>query len=269
MPIDSSSIKKPILGASIALGLTMAPVFATQVVNCVTKKNAVWSEAGHWQNGSVPSEENEMAIMNGGLSATIDSPFEAPIRVKVGNGRSPAPDGTLIINANFRVKVLGVATADGTSGRVEQSSAIFSLEELSLSALSQETLGATYDLIGGKLETEVLRLGITGPANLNLEGNAEVAAVHMRLQAGSQSAIRLAGTRAGFPSLNAANAHITIEPGATFTMDGAGAATKPGKYTLIQAKEPLAGKWDVNLTNFVAGKAIVLKSEPGIVLKAL
>lgn len=179
--MNSSSIKKPILGASIALGLSMAPVFATQVVNCVTKKNAVWSEAGHWQNGSVPSGENEMAIIKGGLSATVDSPFEAPIRVKVGNGRTPAPHGTLIINADFHVKVLWVATADGTSGKVEQNAGIVFLEELSLCALSQETLGTTYDLIGGKLETEVLRLGITGPANLNLEGNAEVAVVHMKL----------------------------------------------------------------------------------------
>lgn len=260
-------MQKPIIAVSLVLSLAMTCAAQNQIVNCIAKKNAAWDEASSWQNGSVPSDENEMAIMNGGLSAIVDSPFEAPIRVQVGNGRSPAPDGTLIINSDFRVKSLGVATADGTSGRVEQNAGIVSLEELSLSALNQESLGATYDLIGGKLESEVLRLGVAGPANLNLEGNGEIFTVHMKLLAGSQSAIRLIGTKAGFPSLNAGTAHITIEPGATLTVEGAGAATKPGKFTLIQANEPLAGKLAVNLTGFVAGKATVLENEPGIVLE--
>jgi hypothetical protein len=260
-------MKKPIFAASLVLSLAMTCVAQNQVVNCIAKKNATWSDASSWQNGSLPSDENELAIINGGFSSIVDSPFEAPIRVQVGNGRTPSPDGTLIINSDFRVKFLGVATADGTSGRVEQSSGIVSLEELSLSALSPEPLGATYDLIGGKLETEMLRFGVTGPANINLEGNGEIFTVHIKFLAGSQSAIRLVGTQAGFPCLNAATAHITIEPGATLTVEGAGAATKPGKFILIEAKEPLAGKLDVNLTGFVAGKATVLENEPGVVIE--
>ena len=260
-------MKKPIIAASLVLSLAMTCGAQNQVVNCIAKKNAAWSEASSWQNESVPSDENEMAIINGGLSAIVDSSFEAPITVQVGNGKSPAPDGTLIINADFRVKSLGVATADGTSGRVEQSSGTVSLEELSLSALSQDALEATYDLIGGKLETEVLRFGVTGPANINLEGNGEIFTVHMKLLAGSQSAIRLIGTKAGFPSLNAATAHIIIEPGATLTVEGAGAATKPGKFTVIEANEPLAGKLNVSLAGFVAGKATVLENEPGVVIE--
>lgn len=260
-------MQKLSITTSLVLSLAMTCGAQNQVVNCIAKKNAVWSEASSWQNESVPSDENEMAIINGGLSAVVDSSFEAPITVQVGNGKSPAPDGTLIINADFRVKSLGVATADGTSGRVEQSSGIVSLEELSLSALSQDALEATYDLIGGTVETAVLRMGVTGPANLNLEGNGKVLSAQMKLLLGSQSAIRLVGTRTGFPSLDAATAHITIEPGATLTVEGAETATKLGKFTLIQAEEPLAGKLDINLTGFVAGKATVLENEPGVVIE--
>jgi hypothetical protein len=50
-------------------------------------------------------------------------------------------------------------------------------------------------------------------------------------------------------------------------VEGAGAATKTGKFTLIEANEPLAGKLDVNLADFVAGKATVLENEPGVVIE--
>ena len=260
-------MKKPIITTSLVLSLAITCVAQSRIVNCIAKKNAAWNEASSWQNESVPSEENEMAIINGTHSAIVDDPVEAPIEVQVGNGKSAPLDGKLIINADFRVKNLGVAVADGTTGRLEQNAGIISVEELTLSAMGQETLEATYDLIGGSLEAEVLKMGTSGPANLNLEGNGKVVSVGMKLLVGAQSAIRLIGTKAGFPSLNAATAHINIEPGATLTVEGAGAATKPGKYTLIEANEPLAGKLDVNLADFVAGKAKVLENEPGIVLE--
>jgi len=261
-----STITKPLLTASLVLSLSVTCV-AEDLINCITKANANWNDESSWQTGSLPSQENEMAIMNGGLSAIVDSPFEAPIRVQVGNGRSPAPDGTLTINADFRVKSLGVATAEGTSGRVEQNAGIVSVEELSLSALSQDALEATYDLIGGSVETEILKMGVTGPANLNLEGHGGLFSVRMKFLVGSQSAIRLVGSKDGFPTLNAGSAQVTIEPGATLTVEGAQEATKPGQFTLIQANEPLAGKLDVNLVGFGEGKATVLESEPGVVIE--
>jgi hypothetical protein len=260
-------MKKPIITTSLVLSLAITCVAQSRIVNCIAKKNAAWNEASSWQNETVPSEENEMAIVNGTHSAIVDDPVEAPIEVQVGNGKSAPLDGKLTINSDFRVKSLGVAVADGTTGRLEQNAGIISVEELTLSAMGQETLEATYDLIGGSLEAEVLKMGISGPANLNVEGNGKVVSVGMKLQVGAQSAIRLIGTKAGFPTLNAATAHITIEPGATLTVEGAGAATKTGKFTLIEANEPLAGKLDVNLADFVAGKATVLENEPGVVIE--
>lgn len=260
-------MKKPIITASLVLSLAITCVAQSRIINCVAKKNAAWNEASSWQNELVPSEENEMAIINGTHSAIVDDPVEAPIEVQVGNGKSAPLDGCLTINSDFRVKTLGVAVADGTTGRLEQNAGIISVEELTLSAMGQETLEATYDLIGGSLQAEILKMGISGPANLNVEGNGKVVSVGMKLLVGAQSAIRLIGTKAGFPSLNAATAHITIEPGATLTVEGAGAATKPGKFTVIEANEPLAGKLNVSLAGFVAGKATVLENEPGVVIE--
>ena len=265
--MNTPSIKKPIITTSLVLSLAITCVAQNRIINCIAKKNAAWNEASSWQNGNVPSEENEMAIINGTNSAIVDSPVEAPIQVQVGNGRSAPLDGSLTIYSDFRVKSLGVAVADGTTGRLEQNGGIISVGELSLSAMGQETLEATYDLIGGSLEAEVLKMGSSGPANLNVEGNGKVVSVGMNLIVGAQSAIRLVGGKAGFPMLDAGDAVTRIIPGATLTVEGAGAATKPGKFTLIKAQEPLAGQFDVKLTGFVAGKATVLENEPGVVIE--
>ena len=265
--MNTPSIKKPIITTSLVLSLAITCIAESRIINCVAKKNAAWNEASSWQNGSVPSEENEMAIINGTHSAIVDSPVEAPIQVQVGNGKSAPLDGSLTINSDFRVKSLGVAVADGTTGRLEQNEGIISVEELTLSALGQETIEATYDLIGGSLEAEVLKMGISGPANLNVECIGKVVTVGMNLQIGAQSAIRLVGGKAGFPMLDAGDAVTRIIPGATLTVEGAGAATKLGKFTLIKAQEPLAGQINVNLTGFVAGKATVLENELGVVIE--
>jgi len=263
----SNIIKKPFIASALVFSFALTGMAQDFLPNCITKKNANWHEVSSWSKGSLPTQEDKTAIINFGNSVIVDDPVEAPIEVQVGNGKSAPLDGCLTINSDFRVKILGVAVADGTTGRLEQNAGIISVEELTLSAMGQETLEATYDLIGGSLEAEILKMGISGPANLNVEGNGKVVSVGMKLQVGAQSAIRLIGTKAGFPSLNAATAHIIIEPGATLTVEGAGVATKPGKFTVIEANEPLAGKLNVSLAGFVAGKATVLENEPGVVIE--
>lgn len=264
---NSFLMKKPIIAGSIAFSLAMACVAQEPTPNCIQRKNADWNDASSWENGAVPSEGNMMAIINGGHSGIVDKPFEAPICVQVSNGTSEPPDGTLTINADFRVKSLAVAVHTQTSGRVEQSAGVVSLEELNLASMVPEAIEATYDLMGGKIETDTLKAGVSGPGNLNLEGTGEVVTVRTRLVAGSQAALRFTGGKAGFPTLNAGAAEITIEPGATLTVAAAGPETKSGKIRLIQADKPLAGSFKVELTGFGAGKAKLLETEPGIVLE--
>jgi hypothetical protein len=263
----SPLIRKSTTTAILAFSLAVTCVAQDFVVICIQKQNADWNDANSWGDGMLPSQDNEMAIINGRKSAFLDSPFEAPIHVQVGNGISEAPDGTLYINADFRVKDLAVAVAEGTSGRVEQSAGAVSVEQLSLASISAEALGATYDLIGGKINTETLKMGVSGPATLNLTGSGEVVTVQSRLLAASQSALRFTGAKVGFPTLNAAAADITIEPGATLTVESAGPSSKPGKFILIQADQPLATSFMVDLVGFGEGKAKLLESEPGIVLE--
>jgi hypothetical protein len=260
-------MKTTTIAASIALSLATTCVAENPVINCVQKKNAGWNDASTWNSGEVPSQENEVAIMNGGSSAVVDNPYEAPIHVQVGNGISKAPDGTLTINADFRVKDLSVAVATGTSGRVEQNAGVVSVEELNLASMGTEALEATYELLGGKISTGSLKLGVSGPGTLNLAGSGEVVTVQNRLLAASQSAIHFTGGKAGFPTVNAAAANITIEPGATLTVEAAGPETKPGKFTLIQGDKPLAASFKVELVGFPAGKAKLLENAPGIVLE--
>jgi hypothetical protein len=263
----SPLIRKSTTAAILAMSLAVTCVAQNFVVTLIQKKKADWNDASSWVDGVMPSQDNEMAIINGGRSAILDSPFEAPIHVQVGNGISEAPDGALTINADFRVKDLAVAVAEGTSGRVEQSAGAVSVEQLSLASISAEALGATYDLIGGKMNTETLKMGVSGPATLNLTGSGEVVTVQSRLLAASQSALHFTGDKVGFPTLNAAAADITIEPGATLTVESAGPGTKPGKFPLVLAGQPLATSFKVNLVGFGEGKAKLLESEPGIVLE--
>jgi len=259
-------MKTTTIAASIAFSLAMTCIAGNPVINCVHKKNADWNDASAWNSGEVPSQENEVAIMNGGSSAVVDNPFEAPIHVQVGNGVSKAPDGTLTINADFQVTSISLASVTGTPCIVEQNAGNVSLKDLSLASMSPDSIEATYDLKGGKLETDTLNVGLMGPGNLNLKGTGEVVTVRRKLAIGSQAALHFTGGKPGFPTVNA-GAEVTIQPGAALTVEAGGPGTKPGKFTLIQADQPLAGSFKVELAGFAAGKAKLLESEPGIVLE--
>lgn len=264
--MKSLNIKTTVIVATVALSLAMPCVAQNIDYNCIVKKDADWHDPSSWQNDAVPSE-GTLAIINGGLSGFVDKPFEARIVVQVSNGTSEPPDGTLTINADFRVKSLAVAVHTQTSGRVEQNDGVVSVEELNLASLIPEAIDATYDLNGGKLETDTLKAGMAGPGNLNLKKAGEVVTVSQKLVIGGQGALRFTGGKDGFPTLNASAAETTIEPGAALTVEADGPATKPGKFTLIQADQPLAGSFKVELVGFAAGKAKLLESEPGVVLE--
>lgn len=259
-------IKNPIIAASLAFSLLLTCVAESQIINCVRGSNANWNNTESWSTGAVPAQNNENAIINGGASAVVDSPFEAPIQVQVGNGITSAPDGALTINADFRVKDLWVAVAALTSGRVEQNAGVVFLQELCLASNGENPGEATYDVFGGSIDAEVLKLGVMGPATLSLEGNGEVVSIPTKLLAGSQAAIRVVGSKIGFPSLNA-RGEVTIEPGATLTVVAVGPTVQPGKFTIIQASKPLAGSFEVELVGFEAGKARLLENEPGVLLE--
>ncbi|MCX6972454.1 MAG: hypothetical protein NTV93_20215 [Verrucomicrobia bacterium] len=260
--------KSPLIAVSVTLGIFAPACLAQETLfDCIIKKNADWNDASSWQNGAIPSEENAMAIINGGHSGIVDQAFEAPISVQVSNGTSEPPDGTLTINADFRVKHLAVAVHTQTSGRVEQSAGVVSVTELSLASLIPEAIDATYDLNGGKLETDTLKAGMAGPGNLNMMGTGEVVTVRQKLVIGSQGALRFTGGNAGFPTVNASAADITIESGAALTVEAGGPGTKPGKFTLIKADKPLAASFKVDLVGFAAGNAKLLENEPGVVLE--
>jgi hypothetical protein len=135
---------------------------------------------------------------------------------------------------------------------------------LSLASTTAEATEATYDLEAGKLETKNLKLGMMGVGALSIKGADEVVTVSRKSEIGSQAILRFCGSAAGFPSMSFGT--YTIEPGASLEVEG-DKAVKPGKYTLILADEPLAGRFSVNLTGFAAGKAKLLENEPGIVLE--
>lgn len=262
-----SIMKNPIITACLVLsGLGMTCVAQEPIINCIQRANADWHDESSWQHDMLPSE-GELAIINGGHSGFVDQPFEAPIQVQVGNGVSEPPDGALTINADFQVKCLALAIATGTSGRVEQNAGVVSLEELNIASMSADAFEATYDLFGGTIITDVLKLGVAGPATLNLAGSGEVVTVQGRLLAGSQATLRFTGGDSGFPALNATTADITIEPGATLVVEADGAGSQPGKFTLIEAYDPLAASFNVELVGFAAGKASLLQNEPGVVLE--
>jgi hypothetical protein len=103
-----------------------------------------------------------------------------------------------------------------------------------------------------------------GPGALSIKGAGEVVTVSRKSEIGSQSTLRFLGSAAGFPTMSFGT--YTIEPGASLEVEG-DKAVKPGKYTLLLADEPLASRFNANLTGFAAGKAKLLENEPGIVLE--
>lgn len=262
--ITPNLIKKPIIATSLVFSLALTGIAQDFAPNCITKKNANWHEASSWSKGAMPTQEDKAAIINFGNSAIVDQPVEEIMNVGVGNGNSAQPDGTLIINADFKVVEIGVAGHSASSGRVEQNSGLVLLKMLSLASTHPDPIEATYDLEAGKLETENLKLGTMGPGALSIKGAGEVVTVSRKSEIGSQSTLRFCGSSTGFPTMSVGT--YTIEPGAALEVDGASTA-KPGKYALILADEPLAGRFNVNLTGFTAGKAKLLENEPGILLE--
>ncbi len=259
-------IKKAMTAAMLAATFAVVPAAESQVINCIKSQNATWSDAQSWTEDSVPSQEGETAIINGGLSVTVDAPFEAPIHVKVGNGTTPPPDGSLLITSDFQVTNLSVGVAAQSSGRVEQNAGKVYVQELSLASLAPEPIEATYDLVGGSLSAEILTVGTMGPATLSMSGTGEVVSAPSKLMAGPQSTLRFVGTKDGFPSLGAPG-EVAIEPGAVLTVVSPGPNLKRGKFTIIKARAPLADKFSVELSGFDAGKAELLTQEDGVVLE--
>ena len=259
-------VKRHVIAAYLLMSCFLISGAESQIINCVKLPNATWSDTQSWTEGNVPSHEGENAIVNGGLSVTVDSPVAAAIDVRIGNGTTPAPDGTLLIASDFQVNNLSVGVAAQSSGRVEQSAGRVYVQELNLAGLAPAPVEATYDILGGSLTAEILTLGTMGPATLSLQGTGELVVVPSKLLAGPQSVLRFAEGNQGFPSLNA-QAQVTIEPGATLILVASGSGTKAGKFTIIEASEPLAGSFRVELSGFEPGKARLLENERGVVLE--
>jgi hypothetical protein len=257
-------IKKPFIASALIFSLALTVIAQEFSPNCITKKNANWHEVSSWSKGAMPTQDDKAVVINVGNSAIVDQPVEEIMNVRVGNGNSAQPDGTLIINADFNVVEIEVAGHSTSSGRVEQNSGVVTLKTLSLASIHPDPIEATYDLEAGKLETENLKLGTMGPGILSLKGTGEVISVALKSELGSQATLRFCGSAAGFPTMSVGT--YTIESGAALGVQG-DKAVKPGKYTLILADEPLAGRFNVNLSGFAAGKAKLLENEPGIVLE--
>ena len=253
-------INKPIIAACVICSFVLPGMAEEYSQNIFTKKNASWNEDGNWSKGRMPIEEDKTVIMNFGCSAIVDQPFEGKIDVVVGNGNSAQPDGTLIIDADFNVVDIRVASLSASSGRVQQISGVVTLNSLLLVSTTAHEIEATYDLEGGTLETKYLNLA----GALSIKGAGEVVTVSRKSEIGSQSTLRFLGSAAGFPTMSFGT--YTIEPGASLEVEG-DKAVKPGKYTLLLADEPLASRFNVNLTGFAAGKAKLLENEPGLVLE--
>jgi hypothetical protein len=262
--ITPNLIKKPIIATTLVFSLALTGIAQEFSPNCITKKNANWHEVSSWSKGAMPTQDDKAVVINVGNSAIVDQPVEEIMNVRVGNGNSAQPDGTLIINADFNVVEIEVAGHSTSSGRVEQNSGVVTLKTLSLASIHPDPIEAAYDLEAGKLETENLKLGTMGPSALSIKGAGEVVSVSRKAEIGSQSTLRFRGSSAGFPTMSVGT--YTIEPGASLEVDGASTA-KPGKYALILADAPLAGRFNVNLLGFTAGKAKLLENEPGIVLE--
>jgi hypothetical protein len=262
--ITPNMINKPIIAASLVFSFALPGMAQEFSPNCIAKKNANWHDVSSWSKGAMPTQDDKAVVINFGTSAIVDEPVEEIIDVVVGNGNSAHPDGTLIINADFNVVDVRVASHSSSSGRVEQNSGVVTLNMLSLASTTAEATEATYDLEAGTLETKYLKLGTMGPGALSIKGAGEVVTVSRKSEIGSQSTLRFCGSAAGFPTMSFGT--YTIEPGASLEVEG-DKAVKPGKYTLLLADEPLASRFNVNLTGFAAAKAKLLENEPGLVLE--
>lgn len=262
--INPNMINKPLIAASIVFSFALPGMAQEFSPNCFIKKNANWHEDANWSKGSLPAQQDQTAIINAGSSTIVDEPVEEIINVGVGNGNSAQPDGTLTINADFNVVEIAAASHAASSGRVEQNSGTVTLKTLSLASVHSDPIEATYDLEGGKVETQNLKIGMMGPGSLSIRGTGEVVSISRKSEIGSNAVLRFLGSAAGFPTMSFGT--YTIDPGASLEVEG-DKAVKPGKYTLILADEPLAGRFKVNLTGFAAGKAKLLENEPGAVLE--
>jgi hypothetical protein len=262
--ITPNLIKKPIIATALVFSLALTGIAQDFSPNCFIKKNASWHEDGNWSKGRMPTQEDKTAIINIGSSAIVDEPVEEIINVGVGNGNSAQPDGTLTINADFNVIEISVAGHATSSGRVEQNSGVVTLKMLSLASLHPDPIEATYELEAGKVETQNLKVGTMGPGILSLKGIGEIVSVALKSEIGPNAILRFLGSAAGFPTMSFGT--CTIDPGASLQIEG-DKAIKPGKYALILADAPLAGRFNVNLTGFAAGKAKLLENEPGLVLE--
>ena len=258
--MNSYTINKPLIAASLIISFALPGMAQDFSPNFITKKNANWHEVSSWSKGAMPTQDDKAVVINFGSSAIVDQPFEGMIDVVVGNGNSAQPDGTLIIDADFNVVDIRVASLSASSGRVQQISGVVTLNSLLLVSTTAHEIEATYDLEGGTLETKYLNLA----GALSIKGAGEVVTVSRKSEIGSQSTLRFLGSAAGFPTMSFGT--YTIEPGAALEVEG-DKAVKPGKYALILADEPLADRFNVNLTGFAAGKAKLLENEPGIVLE--
>lgn len=257
-------MKKPILAAALVFSLALTGTAQETSPNCFIKKNASWHDGSNWTSGSPPTQEDKWAIINLGHSAIVEQPVEEIISVGIGNGNTGELDGLLSINADFKVTDIGVAVHAASTGRVEHYAGVVSLKNLTLASINPDPAEATYLLEGGKLEMENLKVGVLGTGILSIKGTGEVVSVSLKAEIGPDSTLRFYGTAEGFPTLGLGT--YTIEPGASLAVEG-DATTKPGKYALILADEPLAGRFNVNLIGFDAGKASLLENEPGVVLE--
>lgn len=268
MPINkrttSNINKKPFIATALVFSFALTGMAQEFSPNCLTKKNANWHADSSWSKGRLPIQEDTTAIINFGNSVIVDQPVEEAINVGVGNGPTGDPDGVLNINADFKVISIRVAGHADATGRVEHYAGLVSLDMLSLSSSNPGAKEATYELDGGKVETQNLNIGAMGAGILSLKGSGEVVSISRKSEIGASSILRFVSSAAGFPTMSFGT--YTIESGASLEVEG-DKSVKPGKYTLILADEPLAGRFNVNLTGFAAGKANLLQNEPGIVLE--
>ncbi len=261
--MSPNSITKSITVASVVFSFALSLTAQDSASNRFSKKNASWHDDINWSKGSVPSQRDRV-IINLGNKVTVNEPVDEAISVGVGNGHTANPDGTLIINTDFKVTSLGLAGHPGSSGRVEQYGGIVTVKLLTLASTNPDSKEASYQLEGGKVETQDFKIGTMGAGIFSIKGTGEVVSIALKSEIGSQATLRFCGSTAGFPTMGFGT--YSIEPGASLEVEG-DKTTKPGKYALILADEPLAGRFNVSLLGFAAGKAKLLEGEPGVVLE--
>lgn len=243
---------------------SLGGVWAVELVS-LQKDDAQWSDGTAWSLQAVPTESNQRVVVNAGKSVTVDSAFNAPVQVVVGNSQDASPDGRLLITADFEVATIEVAVMPGSSGSVQQTGGAVMAGELHLASTHPDSTEAVYNLDGGNLSVQVVKMGVMGPGILSMRGNGEVVAVRKNLLIGNRGEIRFIGGKAGFPSINPGN--LTIDSGAVVSVEVDETGAAPGKYTLVQADKPLASSFQVNLVGFGGADATILEGENGLVLE--